>query len=796
MSFDKKHPEFLDLKNRIREKSRDFIAFVGAGLSIPAGIPGWEGLRTQIIECAIARAQDYPEGLERDGYLAAVNRLGDERDLWQCFTDLEKMIPAPTYEGFIAKALTLTHPDRTPHAYDSLWQLGIKGIITFNLDMCALNSYSRHFKQSVDSATGHDISRYSSYLSSAYKFVFQPHGIVTSPRTWVFTMKQRSALLNNQHYVDFMKSVFHSKNVFLIGFNPTDFAFDYILQSALLDSSSTGSKHFVLLPNPSPSLISSLGDRGVGVIPYRPVDEKHAEVQEMLDDLLGFVPKDGIPPSAYIGDKLDPSALPSPKDILDLSLEETRKLLNQAISSFAPEDGISTIEYVEKLEIFYKKYMQAIYNCWLLEPESEFDQLHGYKVIRSVGRGAFGQVYEAENPATGDRAAVKVLLNEVKSKRDYLNSFRRGVNSMRILTKHKVAGMVPIKSAFEIPACIFMDFIDGPTLNEARTNGYISSLHRSLETLVRVGEVVHSAHNLEERVLHRDLKPSNVILKDCYGPMDDINAVVLDFDLSWYKGALDVSVVHGARAQGYAAPEQTATGLKPGVSTRNTAVDVFGYGMLAYFLFIGEDPRPNEQNFKGYNDKISSAISHSLACKWACLPRYLSLVVERCTVDIQSERIGFSEAVDFFRNAWEMTTSDTIFAKNPLLVLEIACRVESEGKMTLSEFEREARIVGPIPSKEVVVKLCETGTRICLTINLTKTLGVGELRNVTKYIDSAAKKCVSKLRAFPFDKAYSQIGQSRVDIIAEWFPPPSVNLDQIESLCDAVTEARAGLIFD
>lgn len=795
MGFDKKHPEYNDLKNRIREDPKDFVALVGAGLSMSAGIPNWQGLRDLLVEISRAMVTDFPPE-EQKGYLASLDRIACERDLWQCFSELKKKLPVPAYEGSIAKALTLQSRADVPKTYDLLWKMDIKGIVTFNLDKCSIDSYARVNKSSVDSATSDEFSRYATYLTSPYKFVFQPHGIITNTSTWVFTISERTALLGRSQYVDFMKSLFHSKHILLIGFNPGDFAFEYLLQSAVIDFRSTGVKHYAILPSPSPSFISSLGERGIGVVTYRPDDiAKHSEVQEMLEDILGYVPQDVTPATVFAGQSVDPSTIPSPSEIVKLPLEETRALLNKAISAILPPGTIPPIEALEKAESFYKTYIQAIYNCWLIEPDSDFNMLHGYRIVRSVGRGAFGQVYEAENSETKDRAAVKILLPEVKNKRAYLNSFRRGVNSMSILTSHDVKGMVKFKAAYEIPACVFMDFIDGPTLSEAKEYRYIDTLPRCLESLISVGDIVHSAHNLDERVLHRDLKPSNVLVRNCYSNTDDIDIVVLDFDLSWHKGALDVSVVHGARAQGYAAPEQTATGLRPGTSTRNTAVDVFGFGMLGFFLLTGEDPRPNEQNFPGFNKRIGDSIDRDFRPDWLSLSRYLAHTIDRCTKDIQSERIGFSEALEAFRISHEMASSESVPSKHPLILLEIACRVESGGKLSIRDFDRQVLIVGPDTSKEIAVSLGEINNKTAIHIRLSKVRSEFEERNVAKYLQSSADKSISQLRAFPFDETHYDIGQSRIDLIAEWCPPKEVSLKDITKLSNALANARAGLIF-
>jgi len=222
--------------------------------------------------------------------------------------------------------------------------------------------------------------------------------------------------------------------------------------------------------------------------------------------MLAFVPKDGIPSSVYIGKDLSPETLPSDEELIAMPVEKARELLNGAISHFLPSDREPTSSDIDKLGVFYKKHIRAIHMAWLIQPGTDCDSLHGFRILRSVGRGAFGRVYEVENPGTDERAAVKVLLPEVRDDREYLNSFRRGINSMRILTEKNVTGMVKIHSAYEIPACVFMDFVDGLTLREAVEQKSLESLSSCLEILVQIADVVQRAHTLDERVLHRDLK--------------------------------------------------------------------------------------------------------------------------------------------------------------------------------------------------------------------------------------------------------------------------------------------------
>lgn len=95
--------------------------------------------------------------------------------------------------------------------------------------------------------------------------------------------------------------------------------------------------------------------------------------------------------------------------------------------------------------------------------------------IKSVGKGAFGSVYEVEDK-DGNRYALKVLLPDVKDNISYLSCFRRGIRSMGILKERGIEGMVQIHDSYEVPACIIMDYVDGITLR-----GVIKYFHKYKE---------------------------------------------------------------------------------------------------------------------------------------------------------------------------------------------------------------------------------------------------------------------------------------------------------------------------
>lgn len=295
------------------------------------------------------------------------------------------------------------------------------------------------------------------------------------------------------------------------------------------------------------------------------------------------------------------------------------------VASIIPSDQVPTEEQIRQLERFYNTYIVQLHRAWLVDPRSEnTNTVYHYKTVRYIGNGAFGSVFEAEDDE-GNRFALKVLLPDVKDKISYLSCFRRGIRSMRILTEKDIPGMVNIHNSYEVPACIVMDMVDGITLREAIDKRFLTSLDTKMIILKQIASIIHQAHQLEERILHRDLKPENIMLEYCYSasdfedPHDIPNVKILDFDLSWHRGATEKTVMFGAISQGFMAPEQTDSSTDKSLS-RNTAVDVYSLGMLSYYVLTGKNPMPNESLFMDFPQRVLASISAAYKYEWKCLP--------------------------------------------------------------------------------------------------------------------------------------------------------------------------------
>ena len=186
------------------------------------------------------------------------------------------------------------------------------------------------------------------------------------------------------------------------------------------------------------------------------------------------------------------------------------------------------------------------------------------------------------------------------------------------LSSHDVQGMVPYRKAFE--AFVVMDRL---MLGVAVASRLVADWDLIIGS--DTANIVRKGQQDPERVLHRDIRPSNVMIRGFYSDPQNWDVVVLDFDLSWHRGALEKSVIYGSARLGYLAPEQIED--IPGVSTRHAAVDSFGLGMVLFFMLSGRDPVPEEHRHTDWADKLTRAAASKPCQQWVSTPtRFARLI--------------------------------------------------------------------------------------------------------------------------------------------------------------------------
>lgn len=210
------------------------------------------------------------------------------------------------------------------------------------------------------------------------------------------------------------------------------------------------------------------------------------------------------------------------------------------------------------------------------EPDPE--EVAGYRIIKVLGRGGMGSVYEAEDSAIGRRVALKLISTEYLASVEAVQRFRQE-GRMASAISHPRCVFVLGADEFQGRPYIVMELMPGETLQGlVEQRGGPLPAPEAIAKILDVIEGLREAHALG--VIHRDVKPSNCFLDA------DGRVKVGDFGLSKSLDR-DAGLTRTGSFVGtplYASPEQIK---RDGVDQRT---DVYSVAATLYFLLTARPP--------------------------------------------------------------------------------------------------------------------------------------------------------------------------------------------------------------
>jgi serine/threonine protein kinase len=231
-----------------------------------------------------------------------------------------------------------------------------------------------------------------------------------------------------------------------------------------------------------------------------------------------------------------------------------------------------------------------------------------FQIVRFIGRGGMGEVYEARDLELGARIALKTLRHEISSNSWVLSRFKQEIQLARRVTHPNVCRTFDIEhhNASEIDSVdrrfdrvfLTMELLEGHSLAERLSRNGRMSRGEAWPIIQQMAEGLFAAHRAG--VIHRDFKPSNVILT---GAANGLRAVVTDFGLARAATTLELTAGHPAESLSttgqllgtfaYMAPEQLE-----GKEVTN-ATDVYALGLVIYEMLTGRSPFPKDAPLAG-----------------------------------------------------------------------------------------------------------------------------------------------------------------------------------------------------
>ncbi|HET9930980.1 MAG TPA: serine/threonine-protein kinase [Polyangiaceae bacterium] len=209
-----------------------------------------------------------------------------------------------------------------------------------------------------------------------------------------------------------------------------------------------------------------------------------------------------------------------------------------------------------------------------------------YELLRKIGKGGMGEVYEARHLQLGRVFAVKLLLREHLSSKSMRQRFVREIRAASSLESMHIVSALDCGHASDGAPYYVMELLRGESLGQlVRDQGRLS-VPRALALAVQLCRGLSVAHS--RGLVHRDLKPENVfVVRD---DSDRELAKILDFGLVRVDGGASLaragSLIGTVR---YMAPEQAAD-----ASRVDARADIYALGAILYESLTGCRPHPGD----------------------------------------------------------------------------------------------------------------------------------------------------------------------------------------------------------
>jgi serine/threonine protein kinase len=206
-----------------------------------------------------------------------------------------------------------------------------------------------------------------------------------------------------------------------------------------------------------------------------------------------------------------------------------------------------------------------------------------YRVLRQLGKGGMGTVYEAVHNEIGQRAAIKVLHAKLADDTGYAKRFLDEARAVSIVDHPGLVKVFDFNQSSDGTVYLMMEYLEGEPLWQRMTRLRDRGERMSRTEVLRVSRQLASALAAvhAKGIVHRDLKPDNIVLVADPDTAGGERVKILDFGIAKFnegaEGRRQTTTGTAIGTPTYMSPEQ-CEGL-PKISDR---ADTYSLGVMMF----------------------------------------------------------------------------------------------------------------------------------------------------------------------------------------------------------------------